>query len=130
MNTLRFLFRDDAYHLWIIVVAILVLIPLYYYEKSNRTPLAVGHIEPTFAPPPGRYREDIHVNLLSSSQEARIIFTLDGETPHFENGRTYTQPIHLSSRQPITRVLRARTLTPDGTLGPVAEAVYVMEGRP
>jgi hypothetical protein len=107
----------------ILALAILTLIegPLSSLSDENTSPL-----EPSFSLPGGYYDRDIQLTITSPNPNASVIFTVDGSVPTHTVGTTYTHPIHLGATAPAVTVIRARAILPDGRLGPVISASYVV----
>ncbi len=104
---------------------VLLLLPLLWWEADP--PAAVTEMLPLFSQPAGHYSEDFLLTLTTpSGVEATILFTLDGRIPEPQTATIYQQPIFLNGRRPNMTVVRARLMEPDGTLGAVANASYLM----
>ena len=106
-------------------VAVLLLIPLFLWESS--VPIEGTEAVPVFSEPAGWYGEDRLLMLaVPRGIEAEVLFTLDGRLPMTQTATLYERPIFLNGRQPNVTVVRARLVWPDGTLGTVVNASYVM----
>ncbi|MCP4427154.1 MAG: hypothetical protein GY803_21925, partial [Chloroflexi bacterium] len=81
---------------------------------------------PEFSLPSGYYDSDqmLEISRPDISRTGQIIFTIDGSMPGADKGAIYSQPIHLEATNPVTAVIRARLLFPNGDLGPVRSAAY------
>lgn len=120
--------RPDI-HVWSIVSAsvalvifLLARVALAYQATEDTTVDPV----PAFSHPSGGYQRDVLLEIVPPWPSADIRFTTDGRIPTEADGTLYTHPIHLRSDTPGVTVLRARIVLPDGDLGPVVSASYVM----
>ncbi|MCI0397548.1 MAG: CotH kinase family protein [Chloroflexi bacterium] len=115
-------------HLAIILGSFLILLLWQTGWLAARPSLAAGVVveAPRFSHPGGYYAGDLSLAIQASQPGATILFSTDGSLPTLESGQVYTQPLHLSAAAPIVTVVRARTILPDGELGEVATASYLM----
>lgn len=122
----RIFFSKRTPHLYIIVIATLVLAAAYTFElTAQRLPAKVASTtEPIFSPPGGYFEQDVRLELGVSDPDADVIFTFDGSVPTQANGTVYVHPLHLRTDAPSVTVVRARAVLPDGELGPVVSASY------
>ncbi len=114
------------------LLAILILLVAFLAElfvaQANWSPDDLSPSLPTFSPPGGYYERDIQIRIESPGrgwpQRGDVIFTVDGHLPSPSTGTRYERPIRLSAASPVVAVIRARTVSPAGELGPVASASY------
>lgn len=111
-------------HFWLFLLAMLALIPLYLWQAQAPGTTSGGVGPPAFFPPPGHYSQSIRVSLRADAQPIR--FTTDGSVPTAGHGHPYQGPIRISAETPGVYVLRARSVQPDGSLGEVVTASYVV----
>lgn len=120
--------RDRVPELWLILVAVLALIPAnvlgtdLLYPSTAVVPAPIP--SPRLSLPGGCYEHDVQVALSLPSAASTILFTLDGSIPTHASGTVYVHPIRLSARLPAVTVIRARAVLPGGELGPVVSASY------
>lgn len=116
-----------APHLWIIFYTTLALTLVYLVEIfAPRLPLA-GAASPTiltFSHPGGYYDHGIRLEINAPASATNVIFTLDGSIPTHTTGSIYTTPIRLNTATLSVTVVRARTVSLSGELGPVISASY------
>jgi hypothetical protein len=87
---------------------------------------APNSLMPVISPPSGSYLENVQVEIGVPNPAAEIYFTLDGSMPSLENGVRYEKPLQLEASIPNVAVLRAGAILPDGQVGPVTSASYVL----
>ena len=116
-------------HVWSVIsasVALAMLVLVRVALASHATENTTANPVPVFSHPGGAYQRDVLLEIVPPWPSADIRFTADGRIPTEADGTLYTHPIHLRSDTPGVTVLRARTVLPDGDLGPVVSASYVM----
>lgn len=112
----------DALYPRIILLATLALAAICAAVAICQTHAQAALTEPVFSVPGGYYDQDILVEVDVPPSSTRVIFTVDGRAPTPANGSIYVQPIRLGA--PAVTVVRARSVFPDGRLGPVVSASY------
>jgi hypothetical protein len=115
--------RQLALHVWLILLASLVVVPLLVLEKRRGGSTAAG-LTPAFSPPEGYYDREVALKIEVSHPEAGILFTTDGQAPTTANSTRHASPVRLRNSSPAVTVVRARALLPNGELGPIANASY------
>jgi hypothetical protein len=115
--------QRDMLYPRIILLAMLALAAVYAAEAicQARAPV-VPATEPVFSIPGGYYDQAVLVEIDRPPSSSHVIFTVDGSVPTQINGSVYDQPIRLGA--PAVSVIRACTVFPDGSLGPVVSASY------
>jgi len=116
-------------HMWSIVSASVALAMLFLVRvalASQATENTTADPLPAFSHPGGAYQRDVLLEIVPPWPSAAIRFTTDGRIPTEADGTVYTHPISLRADIPGVTVLRARIVLPDGDLGPVISASYVM----
>jgi hypothetical protein len=119
--------RRRTPHLHIVLITALALAAVYSIEIARRSPVAAASaMEPVYSLPDGYYDRDILLRISVLNPDARIVFTVDGSEPTRTTETVYTHAIHLSAATPAVTVIRARAVLPDGQMGPVASASYLV----
>jgi len=114
-----------AVHLALILLALTALTPLLLLERERR-PSEPGDLTPTFSPAEGYYDRDVRLKIGAPNPETDVLYTLDGQLPTHADGIRYSRPLHLEPSSPGVIVIRARVALPNGELGPVANACYII----
>ncbi|MBN1313524.1 MAG: CotH kinase family protein [Anaerolineae bacterium] len=124
-----FKYQNRPLYVRIVLFSILVLAALSaVVVPAASRPLseAAVSLEPVFSLPGGYYDQDIQLEIDVSYPDAYAIFTADGSVPTQTTGTPYTHPIQMSAATPAVTVIRARAVLPQGKLGPVVSASYVV----
>lgn len=117
-------------HQAIISLALLLLIP--FFVRTNRSnqlsarATAGNQLTVQFSPPSGAYEQDITVRLETTSPNSQILFTTDGSVPVPGSSAIYRRPLLFKAELAQVVTFRARIISRDGELGPVADAVYFL----
>jgi hypothetical protein len=118
--------------MWIVFLAALALTAVYFGEVSvaRQHPVqAAPTLTPGFSLPGGYYDRDIQLEMdapFLDGKRCEIVFTTDGITPTLASGTVYTRPILLRTATKAVTVIRARAVLPNGSLGPVVSASYLV----
>ena len=127
MSCRSIMYRLFRPYFWIILFASLALIPLYFIQARSQPQVeAASPLRPLFSMPGGYYDKDILLEISAPHPEAKILFTLDGQTPTEANATLYSRPIRLGADAPAVTVVRARVVLPGTEPGPVAGESYFM----
>ena len=116
--------RDKSkVHIWVGVVATILLLPLLAWEYSVGASLETVGSAPIFSPESGHYDFPILVVLRAAPADSTFYFTLDGSDPT-ENGIVYDAPIAL--REDGVYVLRAVWLSAENEWSQQSVATYIV----
>ncbi|MCJ7551871.1 MAG: CotH kinase family protein [Anaerolineae bacterium] len=116
-------------HVWSILsasVALAILLVVKVALASQAVENTTLPPLPSFSHPGGAYQRDVLLEIVPPWPGAQIRFTIDGRIPTEAAGTLVTHPISLRADEPGVTVIRARIVLPDGDLGPVISASYVM----
>ena len=121
--------REWGLLLPVVAAAILMLTALPSARKLTQQSAAAAETTlalPVFSPAEGAYEDDIQIEIRPPQAANQVIFTLDGSLPTPDTGLVYTQPLKMRADAPRVVILRARAVSADGQLSPVASASYFM----
>jgi hypothetical protein len=110
----------------LLVLAVLILLPIWALEGRLGQSSAAEPMAVQFSHPTGYYEDGIQLKLDVAAPGARVRFTTDGSLPTASNGTDYNRPLYLTDDPESVVVVRARAITEDGSLGPVASATYFL----
>jgi hypothetical protein len=113
-------------HLWVAAVAMLLAFPLWGWEQGASHASDMNSLQTVFSPPEGYYQQDVLLRITSSQPQAEVLFTLDGTPPTETNALRYQKPVRLPASSSSATVVRARVQLPDGKLGPICSATYLV----
>ncbi|MDX1414115.1 MAG: CotH kinase family protein, partial [Candidatus Promineifilaceae bacterium] len=111
---------------WWVWPLLFMLIAAILLIEQQASSAQDGTLATRFSHPAGRYDDPLVLELSSGSPDAEIYYTLDGQIPDSVNGSKYSKPLVLDVAQPHVVVVRARSILPDGTTGPVFSVSYFM----
>lgn len=110
------------------LLLLVIFVAELFVAQANWSPDDLPPSLPTFSPPGGYYERDVQIRIEAPGrgwrQRGEVIFSVDARLPTPSTGTRYERPIRLSTASPEVTVIHARTVSPDGELGPVVSASY------